>query len=129
MSPVTKLDVSLKGPLFVPPGLAERVVRDAVHDTVQDLAERGEQMVKAQLYPGHGLVTGNLRRSITSRTDKLTAVVDTDVIYGPWIESGESRRQTRFKGYAMFRKSKQAMERMKLRLLSVHIARAVRRIN
>lgn len=130
MSPVTSLDVKFSGPLFTPPGLAERVVRDAVRDTVQDLAERGERMVKAQLYPGHGFKFGNLRRSITSRVeDRLTARVDTDVVYGPWVESGASRRQTRFKGYAMFRKSRQAMERMKLRLLSQHVARAARRLN
>jgi phage gpG-like protein len=77
--------------------LLTRVANEVVND------------VKPQLYPGHGLVTGNLQRSITFeiRDDGMTAAIGTNVVYGPYIEFGAPMnnaggRVNRFLGYHMF---------------------------
>lgn len=118
------MHVEFRGPLF--DGTTEREVRRAISATVQDLVERGEGMVKGQLFSGHGLVTGTLRRSIVgTMREPFAGLVQTNVIYGPWIEGVSNRNQTtRFKGYQMFRRSAQAMQRMVPTLLRQHIARA-----
>lgn len=117
------IDVDLTGPFF--DGRTERNIRRALADTVQDVVQRSEGMVKAQLYPGHGLVTGNLRRSVAGeRRGALNAIVATNTVYGPWIEGVSARNQTtRFKGYAMFRRTRQALQKMVPRLLIKHLRR------
>jgi hypothetical protein len=68
------------------------------------VANRSVTDIKEQLYPGHGLVTGHLRRSMTfeQRDNGMTVSIGTNVIYGPYIEFG-SRRASRFLGYHMMR--------------------------
>lgn len=112
--------VTLVGPLF---DRGPERFRDAVRDVTQDLVERAESMVKAQLYTGHGLISGHLRRSIAGEMKgPLSGVVATKVVYGAWIEGVSTRNEkTRFKGYAMFRKSAQALDKMAPRLLSVRL--------
>jgi len=116
------IDVDMTGPFF--DGRMQKAVRLALTDTVRDATDRGEGMVKAQLYPGHGLVTGTLRRSVAGEARGLNALIETNVIYGPWIE-GTSRRNetTRFKGYAMFRRTRQALQKSVPRLLIKYLRR------
>lgn len=122
--------IVIRGPLFAKGGAP---VQKAIRDTIQDVVERGEEMVKAQLYPGHGLVTGHYRRSIHGEvraSGNEGRIHDSDVIYGPWLEGVSSRNdRTRFKGYSMFRKSKAALDKAVPRLLQKHIDRAVRELN
>lgn len=121
--------VTLSGPFFT---LGAAPLTAALQRTTQDLVERGEQMWKAQLYPGHGLVIGHLRRSIAGevRGPLHGEITDSGVIYGPWIE-GTSRRNetTRFKGYAAGRRTAQALQRMAPRLAGIHVSAAVRVMN
>jgi hypothetical protein len=101
-------------------------VKRAIRGTTQDLVERGEQIVKRQLYPGHGLITGNLRRSVSgAMTGPLSGIIATPVVYGAYIE-GVSRRNetTRFKGYSMFRKAAKALDKMAPVLFRIHFKRA-----
>ena len=147
--------VTLKGPLFQP-GLPPRVIARAIRDTLQDVVERGEQIVRAQLFPGHGFISGNYKRSIVGevgiqigrgaagarsvsssgrsaslqgiKRDSLHAIIwDSGVVYGPWLEGVGSRNETsRFKGYRMFRKANNALRIAAPRLLQKHVKRAVR---
>ncbi len=148
--------VTLHGPIFRK-GVPEKVLRAAIKDTLQDVVERGEQIVRAQLFPGHGLVTGNYRRSIAGevgiqigrgkgtrnisssqrshslqgiRRDSLHAIIwDSGVVYGPWLEGVSSRNErSRFKGYGMFRKTNAALNIAAPRLLQKHINRAMKRL-
>ena len=101
--------VHMRGPLFKDTrGNLNRGVKTGL----QKLGKEMVDDVKSQLYPGHGKVTGFLRRSVTSRVaskwDDPTLIIDTskghpgkNVIYTGWIERG--RRGTRFRGYHMFR--------------------------
>ena len=89
-------------------------VGSALTDAVRELMELGETAVVEQLYKGHGLQTGHYRRSIHGQLHgRFSAEVnDSGVVYGPWLEGVGSRNATtRFKGYAMFRRAHQRVER------------------
>jgi hypothetical protein len=59
-----------------------------------------------------------------------TAVTDSGVIYGPWLEgTGSRNRTTRFKGYATFRKAAQELDRRAFRIAAAMLDRYVRRMN
>jgi|TARA_R110000751_G_scaffold97232_2_gene189236 hypothetical protein len=117
------IHVVTSGPFFT--GATQRQIEHALRDTLQDVTERGESITKRQLFPGHGFVTGTLRRSIAGEViNSRNTLVKTNVVYGAWIE-GTSRRNatTRFKGYHMFRKATQSLNRSWPRLLSRHLGR------
>lgn len=114
--------VQLLGPFFEkgPSG-----VQDAIREATEELIETGENLVKDELYSGHGLVTGHLRRSVAGEmTGPLSGIIDTPVIYGPWVE-GVSRRNdsSRFKGYAMFRKAAQKLDEDAEAIVLAHLQR------
>ena len=124
-----EIKVSTHGPFFT---LGARPLVDAVHDTVQELVIEGERRVGLQLYPGHGLVTGHYKRSVHGEmTDSLHGRVhDSNVVYGPWLEGTSSRNKTtRFRGYALFRRATQQLDRLKGGVLAKHVARAIARLN
>ena len=116
------------GPLFT---RGSGPVREAGKNIVADLVEKGEREVKLQLFPGHGLVTGNYRRSINGEIvrDLNGLVHDSNVVYGPWLEGVSSRNQrSRFKGYHMFRNARQTVQRIAKGVANKRIAEAVRKL-
>ena len=118
--------IRTRGPLFTK---GAGPVREAGKKIVADLVERGEREVKLQLRPGHGLITGNYRRSINGEIVRdLNGIVhDNNVVYGPWLEGVSSRNdRTRFKGYRMFRNARQTLQRIAKGVMNRRIAEAVR---
>lgn len=118
-----RISVSYHGRLWSLPGSA---MHDALADTAAELVAEGENRVSAQLYSGHGLVTGHYRRSVNGRMlgSLHGEVHDSRVVYGPWLEGTTSRNQsTRFKGYAMFRQAYQDLQRLKVALLQKRLRR------
>jgi hypothetical protein len=114
--PEIDVSVSLHGPFFhgSPPAM---VMAETLNGAVRELVNEGEKAVDAQLYPGHGLVTGHYKRSVHGEmTGTLHGRIhDSGVVYGPWLEGVGTRNATsRFKGYAMFRNARQKLEGMKL---------------
>jgi hypothetical protein len=106
-----KVRVEMRGPLFEG-NAASRVVK-AIDATVKDIVAEGERLIKLDLYPGHGLVTGHYARSIHGEmSGTLHGVVhDSNVVYGPWLETGRRRgQQTRFRGLAHFRRATQQLQ-------------------
>ena len=125
--PQLDISVSAHGPIFQM-GLPQAAIADTLHGTVKELVNEGEKAVDAQLYPGHGLITGHYRRSVHGEmTSTLNGKVhDSGVIYGPYLEGVGSRNQTtRFKGYAMFRNARQKLEGMKMDILLKWVKKAV----
>jgi len=121
------IKVEYTGPIFQ--GDAGQKVVKAIHDAVHDLVITGEQKVDAQLYAGHGLVTGHYRRSVHGEmTDSLHGKVhDSMVVYGPWLEGVGSRNQrSRFKGYRMFQIAHQHLEKIKGDVVNKWVGRLVR---
>lgn len=123
------VSVSVRGPLLEGKGPGE--VEQAVRESIGDMVSEGERKVKLQLYPGHGLITGHYRRSVHGElTNSMHGRIhDSNVVYGPWLEGVGSRNaKTRFKGYAMFRNAKQALEKLKAGIVNNRIAQAVKRL-
>lgn len=57
-------------------------------------------------------------------------ITDSDVVYGPWLEGVSSRNQeTRFKGYAAFRRATQSMGNRAGEIVEQHVDLAVTEIN
>ena len=74
-------------------GRARRIAREGVGRIVERLALQGEAFTKEQMYPGHGVATGHLRRNVSGRRlgATLTGVVDftggvgREVVYAPYV--------------------------------------------
>ena len=138
----TGMRITIKGPLFGP--RANPIFIAGVQAGVQDLTEQGEDHVvsMARIRPAGVFLTvaqagrknaskGHYARSISSVVRRLRAVIsDGGVVYGPWLEGTSSRNQTtRFKGYAMFRKTRDWMQRHAEGIVDEHVRRAVRKLN
>ena len=122
------------GPLFdkdMPQNLLE-----AVNSGILELATiEGSNEVKAQLYEGHGFVTGELKRHIgADLVDDLVAQVDAgrnrygaNLVYAAWIEGvGKRNPRSRFKGYHMFENARKRIDGNQ-QMLDKYVARAIER--
>jgi len=94
--------------------------------------ERGGVFHSGSYARAHGYThTGHYARSIHGRmAGSLHGVIDdTRVVYGPWLEGVGSRNQaTRFKGYAIFRRTKDKLQKMGRDILAKHVQRALERL-
>jgi len=104
----------------------------AIEATILDALARGEELVKVQLTPGHGVDTGTYRAGVLGEliSSRHGEVHDSEAIQGTWLEGTSSRNKTtRFKGYAMFRQARQQLERETDGFLKKRIRDAVGRLN
>jgi len=117
---VVNSDVQLKGTIFNPRKV-EKIIGEEIEGMLDEASMFGETAVKSQLFPGHGLVTGYLRESVSGvRVDSLHAVIDAgevtqgkNVVYASFIESL----------YNMFHNSWKLIQRKNLpKLLRTRIA-------
>tara|TARA_R100000808_G_C2107593_1_gene122697 strand:- start:521 stop:916 length:396 start_codon:yes stop_codon:yes gene_type:complete len=115
MSSGFEIKLETNGKIFKNPRLL-----DAINKGIQNMALVTEERVKKQLYKGHGVLTGHLRRSISGmRTGDLRAQVDSgkilqgaNVVYTDWVEGISSRNAiSSFKGYKMFENAKKELEK------------------
>lgn len=139
----TGITVKLNGPVFNP-RRTNSILEAGTQAGIQDLTERGEDNLNdlARIRPTGVYLTveqagrrnaskGNYRRNISSVVRRLRAIIsDGGVIYGPWLEGTSSRNQTtRFKGYGMFRRTRDWMQIRAKSIVEPHIRRAVRKLN
>ncbi len=102
---------TLSGPFFN--SNPASVARDNLADAAEQMARESEERVLAVLSNELKHPTGYYESRVTTDRIMSTAyeIHDSDVIYGPWLEGTGSRNaETRFKGYAAFRRAAQAME-------------------
>ena len=113
-------DVQFKGVIWSPRKV-EKIIGQETEKILDEAAMFGETAVKTQLFPGHGLITGYLRESVTgTRVDSLHAVIDAgevtqgkNVVYANFIEGL----------YSMFLNAWQLLRRKNLpQLLAKRIA-------
>lgn len=98
------INITVSGPIFQP-GVSAKLQK-AIDEGLNEIAMHGQSLVQRQLYAGHGVRTGHLRRSIWGgTTGPLRAQVDAghhqqggNVLYAKYVEHGT----TRMKGYHMF---------------------------
>lgn len=104
------IEVHETGPFFS--GEAERAAHDFCDALATEVANVGVTEVKQVLHSVLRHPTGYYESRVqVEMVNGGPAVTDGGVIYGPWLEGVSSRNNsTRFKGYAAFRKAKQALE-------------------
>lgn len=114
------------GPLFN--GTIDLLLGAMSEDIHRTVADEGEQMVRAELPNVLQNPTGRYQSGIRSEPDGAgTDVTDGGIIYGPWLEGVGSRNAptTRFRGYATFRRTAQALDRRAEQIAETVAARYV----
>lgn len=102
--------VTATGPLF--DGRLDSGIQAGLNDGLDDVAQHGVNLVRAQMGRNFRHATGNAQRHvvITERAGRDRTIVDA-VAYGAWLEGTSSRNQTtRFKGYHSFRQATQILD-------------------
>lgn len=94
----------------------------------QDIAQEGVNLVRARLHSVLRHPTGYYEsRIVTDQSVGTTAVTDSGVVYGPWLEGVGSRNdQTRFKGYATFRRTVQDLDAQSERIAERRMPQLIR---
>lgn len=135
-----KVDINTKGELFkdVQPAI-EQLERSIRLELVQMGESRLDQVLRprpsgvyltvAQAQRGKAS-TGNFRRSVHARHSQIHSTIESNVIYGPWLEGDSSRNAiTRFKGYQSFRKTAQWLQSQARAVATKHVNKYVRKMN
>jgi hypothetical protein len=93
-------------------GRGPEIVRRWQDTLLDDVAAAGTSMVKENLNAVLRHQTGHYVSQVHPARDGANRkVTDGGVIYGPWLEgTGSRNRTTRFKGYATFRRTVQALQ-------------------
>ena len=141
------LTVTASGPFF---SKGPAVVVASLHDAIQETVLEGEKQAVGMAQPrgsasatavfhsrsyatAHGYrQTGHYARSINGRmTGTLHGeLTDSGVVYGPWLEGVSSRNDaTRFKGYGIFRRTRDKLQGMARDIVEKHVKRAMGQIN
>jgi len=99
-----------KGPLF--DGSADRLAAQMCIEIEQRVAEAGVGIVGGILKQVLRNPTGRYESGIASEPGGGDMrVTDGGIVYGPWLEGTSRRnRETRFKGYATFRRATQILQ-------------------
>jgi hypothetical protein len=105
------VSVSVSGPLA--DGTAHDAVREWIDEAKKETADFAVRQLQAVGMDKTGRATGHYQSEI--RTTLLTyndLLISDPVIYGPWLEGTSKRNDsTRFKGYHLWRKAKQATQK------------------
>ena len=123
------ITVSTTGPFF---DHGKRTLDEALKETVATLLKEAEAKTNAQLYLGHGVITGEYKRSIHSRfQSSFHGIVEEDRSdKGKVLERGRYWKSTghRFKGYGAFRKGAQHARRVAKEMAGKVYKKAVKRL-
>ena len=138
--PGLRISIDNEGPIFRNDATGK--IRKAVEDTVEETVNFAESTLHtmATMRPrgvflspaqaGRRASTGNYRRNIHGRRTGLHGRVDDNkVVYGPWLEGTSTRNQTtRFKGYALWRRTQQMIEKRVPDILKRKVGRAIKEL-
>lgn len=129
--------VKQSGPFFE---LKGKPLKDAGAATIQDLLKEAEAKLKVQFYPGHGEKSGAYLRTISHKFVRSSqnangwGKVFADKSYpngiiGRWLEGKTKRNMAqRFKGFAMYRKTKQHIAKLTRQMAGRQYKKAVQRL-
>mgnify|MGYP005812580913 CR=1 FL=1 len=126
----TRVSMKIKSPLLL---RGPKIVERAAAGMVRELVDLGLARLHglARMRPGGVFLTvsqagrgkaskGHYRRNIHGEVHgRVGRLHDSGVIYGPWLEVGAIGR-TRFRGYAMFRRTDQWLNEKKKTALRAH---------
>jgi hypothetical protein len=132
---MTGVSFQTKGPMFETPAQVGLGFQEAVNNGLLHFATiEGANVVLKELYPGHGQVTGELKRHVMAKdvrdnlvqVDAGEAMYGNNLIYSSWVEGIDDRNRPRpgFPGWHMFKKAEQHMENSR-DLMDEYIGEAV----
>jgi hypothetical protein len=120
MAVSVSFEVSTDGPILH--GRGPEITHHWMDEVKRDIADEGEAMLRAFVMNKSGPSTGHYQSEIQTRTvaPYNDLIIHDPVVYGPWLEGvSERNRSTRFKGYHLWR-----ITRQKLRAKAPEIAQA-----
>lgn len=99
-----------KGPIF--DGRAQAALLDGIPDATEDVAQAAFDTVQANMSASFRNPTGaySSRVRVDRQTSERLLVHDDNVVYGPWLESGQYTPPRRFRGYAHWRRTTQQID-------------------
>ena len=106
-----KILASVSGPLA--DGTAKDVIREWLDASKREVADVAERKLRAVVMDKTGRGTGHYQSMIrTTLLNYNDLLIDDPVVYGPWLEGTSKRNDsTRFKGYTLWRRTKQQVGR------------------
>ena len=117
MAGTFKLEVrpEVTGPLAN--GDAERALQDWAQNTAKALGDEGVKLLAAFPMDKTGRARGGFQANLKVLQDGPQATIPAPMIrgvtWGPWLEGTSKRNSsTRFKGYHLFRKTRQQLQKM-----------------
>lgn len=118
---------TVSGPLFH----SDAQVAGMLHEIEQDIAQRGWQLVQANLASSLRHPTGYYQSQIrVEAIPEGRAINDGGVVYGPWLEGvGSRNRTTRFKGYFSFRRATQQLDDEAVSIAMPIVEQFIRAVN
>jgi|SRR5678810_62828 hypothetical protein len=123
-----RITMKAEGPLFT--GGVTKAIHDALEESKQAVAEQGNADLHALMGQSFRNPTGYFESNVRITNVGGDVVVDDPVIYGPWLEgTGSRNNSTRFKGYAIFRRTAQALERKATSIVATVFSRYNGRMN
>jgi hypothetical protein len=112
-----------------------KVFDKANREWVTGLIREGEAKVHTQLYPGHGVATGQYKGTIHKALRSSTHGIvgqgpdRRNAIVGNWLEGRRSRHaRHRFRGYGIWRKTRTHVRRLANELAGRVYSRATKRL-
>ena len=116
MAGVFKVEVqaNVTGPLA--DGTADRALQEWARNTAKALGDQGADLLRAFPMDKTGRARGGFQANIHTIENgpevRIPAPMITGVTWGPWLEGTSKRNDsTRFKGYHLFRKTRQELQR------------------
>ena len=135
MARAIEVHYKVTGPFFDQMLNSGKAFDQANREWVTGLIREGEAKVNAQLYPGHGVATGEYKRSLQGRIlNSQHGIVQQagdrrNAIVGNWLEGRRSRNaRHRFRGYGIWRKTRAHVRRLANELAGKVYARATKRL-
>lgn len=109
------VDVDISGPLA--DGTADNALQEWAANTAKALGDEGTRLLKAFPMNKTGRSRGGFQENLhpVQKGPEVTifAPMIRGITWGPWLEgTSERNRSTRFKGYHLFRKTRQQLQQM-----------------
>ena len=94
-------------------GSAQEAIRDWLDASKKDVAQAAIDLLHAYTMDKTGRATGHYQEMIRSTVLAYNDILVNDpVVYGPWLEGSSKRnRSTRFKGYRLWRTTRQQIQK------------------
>lgn len=123
-----RLSTTLSGPLF--DGRAAIAAAQFARASQKDIAEQGKREISTRLHSVIRHPTGRYESRIrVQHFGSRSAVNDSGMVYGPWLEgTGSRNRTTRFKGYATFRRVRARLQKEATGIARKNLPRYIRRM-